>query len=121
MEKKNSNLVNKLKLGAAIIFLATSGGFGICSRFGTDEITTTIRNAERDHKTKMYLIYTDDGTFRNEDAVYRFKCNSSDMNGEALKYIGKKVVLTSYGWRIHGCGSGCTNYENVVDIQPVEE
>ncbi len=53
----------------------------------------------RDGKViSTYLIYTDHGVFRNDDAGWFLKYNSSDFYGELD--VGKRYRLKVYGWRI---------------------
>ena len=46
----------------------------------------------------MYLIYTDQGVFRNDDAGWFVKFNSSDVYGNLDK--GTRYTMKVYGWRI---------------------
>lgn len=53
----------------------------------------------RDGKViSTYLIYTDHGVFRNDDAGWFLKYNSSDFYGDLD--VGKRYRLKVYGWRI---------------------
>jgi hypothetical protein len=45
-----------------------------------------------------YLIYTDHGVFRNDDAGWFMKYNSSDVYGNLDK--GARYTMKVYGWRI---------------------
>lgn len=45
-----------------------------------------------------YLIFTDHGVFRNDDAGWRLKYDSSDLYGQLD--VGTKYRFTVYGWRI---------------------
>ncbi len=61
------------------------------------QISTESR--EKDGKVvSTYLIYTDHGVFRNDDAGWHMKFNSSDVYGSLD--IGKSYRLKVYGWRI---------------------
>lgn len=55
---------------------------------------------EKDTKkvVSTYLIYTDHGVFRNDDAGWHLKYNSSDFYGNLD--VGKTYRLKVYGWRI---------------------
>jgi hypothetical protein len=55
---------------------------------------------EQDTKkvVSTYLIYTDHGVFRNDDAGWHLKYNSSDFYGNLD--VGKTYRLKVYGWRI---------------------
>ncbi len=53
----------------------------------------------RDGKVvSTYLIYTDRGVFRNDDAGWHAKFNSSDVYGNLD--VGKRYRMKVYGWRI---------------------
>lgn len=60
-----------------------------------------------------YLIYTDQGVYRNDDAVWRLKFDSSDVYG-ALD-VGTRYDLKVYGWRI----PILSRYPNIVSIKEV--
>ena len=59
-------------------------------------------STESDKKTgtveSTYLIYTNRGVFRNSDALWHFKFNSSDIYGNLDE--GAHYRLKVYGWRI---------------------
>jgi hypothetical protein len=60
-----------------------------------------------------YLIYTDHGVFRNDDAFWFMKFNSSDFYGNLN--IGSHYDLKAYGWRI----PIFTMYPNIVRMKLV--
>lgn len=62
-----------------------------------------------------YLIFTDHGVFRNDDALWHFKYNSSDVYG--LLDNGKHYHLKVYGWRI----PLFSMYPNIVKATQVTE
>lgn len=74
-------------------------------------------STESDKRTgevkSTYLIYTDHGVFRNDDAFWFMKFNSSDFYG-ALD-AGKYYRLKIYGWRI----PIFTMYPNIVRMKEV--
>ena len=60
-----------------------------------------------------YLIYTDHGVFRNDDAGWHVKFNSSDVYGNLDK--GKRYRMKVYGWRI----PIFSMYPNIVRVEEV--
>ncbi len=100
--------------------IAILGGCGYAgySYFKTDTIDVVVTGAE-DHND-MYLAFTLDGegephVFRNEDAWYRLKFDSSDFQAEleGLEDTGTTVTISKYGWRVRLFSM----YENIVDIE----
>ncbi|MBX9727092.1 MAG: DUF1523 family protein [Rickettsiales bacterium] len=69
---------------------------------------------KRDGKVvSTYLIYTDQGVFRNDDAGWHVKFNSSDVYGNLDK--GKRYRMKVYGWRI----PIFSMYPNIVRVEEV--
>lgn len=62
-----------------------------------------------------YLVYTEDEVFRNEDTLYHFKYNSSDVQRQAMVAIknNRPARLRVYGFRIPFFSA----YRNVVWIE----
>ncbi len=63
-----------------------------------DKQISTETDKAQNKVTSTYLIYTDHGVFRNDDAGWHLKYNSSDFYGNLD--IGKTYRLKVYGWRI---------------------
>ena len=63
-----------------------------------DKQISTASNKQDGKVTSTYLIYTDAGVFRNDDAGWFMKYNSSDVYGNLDE--GKHYRLKVYGWRI---------------------
>ncbi|MFZ4542187.1 MAG: DUF1523 family protein [Rickettsiales bacterium] len=61
-----------------------------------------------------YLIFTDQGVFRNDDAGWFMKYNSSDVYGNLD--IGSYYRMKVYGWRI----PILSMYPNIVHVQEVK-
>ena len=74
-------------------------------------------STETDKKTEKvastYLIFTDHGVFRNDDAGWFVKFDSSDFYGNLD--VGKHYDLKVYGWRI----SMLSMYPNIVRMKEV--
>ena len=76
------------------------------------QITTQTDKATGKVKS-TYLIFTDHGVFRNDDAGWFAKFNSSDFYGNLD--TGKQYNLKVYGWRM----SLFTMYPNIVRMEEV--
>lgn len=64
-----------------------------------DKQISTESDGKKDGKVvSTYLIFTDHGVFRNDDAGWFAKFDSSDFYGELD--VGKHYRLKVYGWRI---------------------
>lgn len=76
----------------------------------------TTESASKDSKVKStYLIFTDHGVFRNDDAGWFVKYNSSDVYGNLD--VGKHYRFKVYGWRI----PILSMYPNLVKAEEVKE
>ncbi|MBA4274501.1 MAG: hypothetical protein C0436_02485 [Alphaproteobacteria bacterium] len=63
-----------------------------------DKQISTETDKDSGKVISTYLIYTDHGVFRNDDAGWHLKYNSSDFYGDLD--VGKRYRLKVYGWRI---------------------
>jgi len=63
-----------------------------------DKQISTESDRKKDKVVSTYLIYTDRGVFRNDDAGWFVKFNSSDVYGNLD--VGKRYRMKVYGWRI---------------------
>jgi Protein of unknown function (DUF1523) len=63
-----------------------------------DKQVTTESTRKENKVESTYLIYTDQGVFRNDDAGWFMKYNSSDVYGNLD--VGKRYRFKVYGWRI---------------------
>ena len=103
-------------LGCGCLLMLVIGGCGVqgCYVYGTGgSVTTTVNGVGTKVKEKknsdghvtgtkdVYMIYTADGTFRNEDCWMRWKFTSSDVHSTALQAekTQEKVTIHYYGWR----------------------
>jgi hypothetical protein len=86
------------------------------SYFMTDTIVTRITDAQMTMVDGKFMIATEDRPLVNDDAQYRFKFNSGDIQNEAVRLRGKQVKIWKYGWRI----PLFSMYENVVKIKEVQ-
>lgn len=79
-----------------------------------DKQVSTESDREDGKVRSTYMIYTDAGVLRNDDAGWFAKFNSSDIYGELD--IGKRYRMKIYGWRI----PILSMYPNIVSIQSIE-
>jgi hypothetical protein len=100
----------------AIVFLAiigVSSGY-----FHTDSIRAKVTGKERvtqmsgkDNFKSFYLVYTDHGTVKLEDDLFRGNLNSSDVYG-SLKED------STYTFKISGYRIGLLNmYPNIIEVK----
>ena len=83
----------------------------------------TVRDTEFTVKDKAvftndgeskYLVFTEEhGVFRNTDALWQSKVNSSDVQGEIE--LGKTYRAKVYGWRI----PRLSEYPNILSVEEV--
>lgn len=78
-----------------------------------DKQVSTESDKTTSKVTSTYLIYTDHGVLRNDDAFWFMKFNSSDFYGNLD--IGHYYDLKVYGWRI----PIFTMYPNIVRMKQV--
>jgi hypothetical protein len=62
----------------------------------------------------QYRIETEDETFKNVDAPFLGKWDSSDVQRKAT--IGKEHTITAYGWRV----PFLSMYRNIVTLKVIE-
>jgi len=100
---------------AVVLLLALI--FAAAYQYGTSkEVEITVTDKERivkgsgDSMESYYLIFTEDATYKNEDALWYLKFRSSDLQGKLQ--VGETYKVKVYGWRI-GLFS---TYPNIVKI-----
>lgn len=80
-----------------------------------DKQVTTETDKQSGKVTSTYLIFTDQGVFRNDDATWFAKFDSSDFYGNLD--VGKTYRLKVYGWRI----PILSMYPNIVRMKEVSD
>lgn len=85
-----------------------------------DKQISTESNKADGKVVSTYLIYTDQGVFRNDDAGWFVKFNSSDVYGNLDK--GKHYRMKVYGWRIpiFSMYPNIVRAEQVTPVAPVK-
>ncbi len=86
------------------------------SYFIPDTVETRITDAEMVKVDGRFMIATEERPYVNEDAKYRFKFNSGNLQNDAIRLKGKPVKIRKYGWRV----PVLSMYENVVSIKEVK-
>ena len=104
----------KVRLVLAGIVVATLTV--LWSYFVSDTIMTRITDAQMTKVDGRFMIATEDRPLVNEDAKYRFKFDSGNIQNDAIRLRGKVVKIKKYGWRI----PMFSLYENVVKIEEVK-
>ena len=87
------------------------------SYFIADSVITIITDAQMTKVDGRFMIATEYRPFVNNDAKYRFKFDSGNVQNQAIKLRSKKVKIKKYGWRI----PLFSLYENVVKIEEIIE
>lgn len=115
-------LLSKLTIGGIIVAVLVVVVVGIAIARSTEK---TVTFTVKDKTTKIscdrgddgggckdeYIIYTDKGTFKDTDALFFFKFNSSDVYGQLDR--GKRYACKVYGWRNHWTSS----YPNIISCE----
>lgn len=107
-------------LGAVLLIIVFAIGLPMCgSYYERHTVTTHVVNKENvcessgDHVSCTYLIFTDAGTFKIEDALFGVtRFNSSDIYGRVRE--DEDYVIKYYGWRI----PLFSTYPNIESITP---
>ena len=86
------------------------------SYFIPDTVVTRITDAQMTKVDGRFMIATEDRPLVNEDAKYRFKFDSGNIQNDAIRLRGKVVNIKKYGWRM----PVFSLYENVVKIEEVK-
>lgn len=80
-----------------------------------DYVTAKVNRVERvtSNDSSVYLVFTDEETFSNEDSLLFLKFNSSDLHGKFGE--GKAYDMKVQGWRV----PFLSMYRNVVWMKEV--
>ena len=99
------------------IILVLALGLTAAYQYGTvKEVQITVTEKERIVKSNgedvesYYLVFCEDETFKNDDALFHGKFRSSDLQGK-LK-VGETYNVKVFGWRV----GFLSMYRNVVKI-----
>tara|TARA_Y100000310_G_C20701093_1_gene829949 strand:+ start:21 stop:356 length:336 start_codon:yes stop_codon:yes gene_type:complete len=84
----------------------------VCYWISAEEETITVNKTERINKDgeSYYLVFAEEGTYKNVDSWLFWKFNSSDVQGQLETGNTYKVKVA--GWRIPLFSS----YENIIKI-----
>lgn len=110
---------NSIGLITALVVLLIAGGIGfsIKSYGHTETITAKVEGKERitqksgDNIESFYLVYTDKGTLKLEDDLFRGNFYSSDVYGK-LRQDSTYTFKTS-GYRI----GWMSEYPNIIEVK----
>lgn len=105
----------KLRVRAVLAGIAAAVLATLWSYFIPDTVMTRITDAQMAKVDGRFMIATDERPFVNEDAGYRLKFDSGNVQNDAIRLKGKVVRIRKYGWRI----PFLSQYENVVRIEEV--
>jgi len=74
---------------------------------------TTKRMNRHGKDQDVYLVFTDDQTYRNTDTLYYFKFNSSDVQGKLIQT--GRFRIEYYGFRI----PILSKYRNIIKAEKI--
>lgn len=100
---------------AALLFVPSAYNYGTM-----ESATVTVTEKERivetngdGSVTSKYLVFTDQGVFENQDTIFHFKFNSSDVYGELS--AGDTFEISYYGWRVELLSW----YPNIIEVRKI--
>lgn len=113
MKDKIVNCISSIswtKRKASILVIVTACMFVAPSYLSKDTTTFTVSEKERVTKgdDSYYLVYTDQGVFKNEDSWLQLKFNSSDLYGNLKN--NTEYTCTKNFWRVRLLSM----YENLI-------
>ena len=97
----------------AVVAIGTEPYWTHGSKVVTVTGVTTKRMNRHGQDQDVYLVFTDDQTFRNTDTLYYFKFNSSDVQGKLIQ--GGRFRIDYYGFRI----PVLSKYRNIIKAEKV--
>ncbi len=113
------NLLRVLLAVAAVIVLGvTAVATNPYWTHGAKDVTvtgvTTKRVVEHGQPKDIYLVFTDDQTYKNVDSPAYLKFNSSDLQGRLIQ--GGRFHIEYYGFRI----PIASQYKNIVKAEKLQ-
>jgi hypothetical protein len=104
--------INFVEFIAIFVVFVLLLAYPICYWISAEEKIITVKDKERIVKNEdsYYLVFAEEGTFKNEDSFLFLKFNSSDVQGSLEE--GKTYKIKVAGWRIPIMSS----YENIIEI-----
>lgn len=109
---KGVTLVDVAIIGAIIAIIAVIIIFPRATE-DTVRITVTDKVVKRYDDSDVYLIFTEDETFKISDELSYLRYDSSDLYGKMK--VGKTYDCKVSGWRIHVTSS----YRNIIEAEEV--
>ena len=103
--------INNIVYAVAGVILV--GSVGIASHLSKDEVTFTVKDKERVVKNEdsYYLVFTDKGVFKNSDAFWQLKFDSSEVQNQLVR--GNTYTCSKNFWRV----PLFSMYENLIDCK----
>ena len=81
---------------------------------GNDKSSYIVKVLDKEYVDGLYLIYTNEGTFKIDDSLIFGRFNSSDVYGMMKK--GKYYRIKTFGVR-----SGLlSTYKNIIEVEPLD-
>jgi hypothetical protein len=97
----------------AVVVIGTAPYWTHGSKVVTVTGVTTKRMEHSGKDQDVYLVFTDDQTYRNSDTLYFFKFNSSDVQGKLIQ--GGRFRIEYYGFRV----PVLSKYKNIIKAEKV--
>lgn len=112
---KSAGIIVGVLFAAIVLFF-----LGAAAISGTEaEVTATVKDKERINDCSgetcesYYLVFTDEGTFKNSDSLVYGKFNSSDIQG--MLEPGQTYTFMTVGFRV----PFMSMYPNIIEVTPV--
>lgn len=113
MKKVKGLTVIEVVIGCAIIAILAAIIIFPRATEDTVRITVTDKVVKRYDESDVYLIFTEDETFKISDELSYLRYDSSDLYGKMK--VGKTYDCKVSGWRIHVTSS----YRNIIEAEEV--
>lgn len=114
MRKRNGIVV--VQGFMVLLFVALIMATPFISYMTLDETIFTVEDKERivSQESSYYLVFTDNGVYKNTDSLLQLKFNSSDLQGQLKR--GKTYTCTKNYWRV----PFLSMYENLLECKEVK-
>lgn len=105
-----------LVTGAVVLGIVLIAGLSATPLLSQETYTAEVRKSERVCESGKdgscrYLVFTDQGVFKNTDTIWKWKFNSSDFYADIE--VGKTYEFDTVGFRI----PFLSVYENIVAFE----
>ena len=99
-ERTEADFLKKLKVRMFLAGIIAGILMVLKSDFIRDTVMTRTTDAQMTKVDGKFMIATEDRPFVNEDASYRLKFDSGNVQNDVIRRRGTVVKIRKYGWRI---------------------